>query len=119
MKIGDSIVCIHKDGTRERAAVTKVWEFSGLKSGEIVNGEAGNIVGISGFEELSIGETLCDGEEREPVPWTGLDPPTSIQMPSSPSMMAPSRARMMGNSSPPTSRFAKRLYKGRYVRTFR
>ena len=79
VKIGDSIVCIHKDGTRERAAVTKVWEFSGLKSGEIVNGEAGNIVGISGFEELSIGETLCDSEEREPVPWTELDPPT-IQM---------------------------------------
>ena len=79
VKIGDSIVCIHKDGKRERASVTKVWEFSGLKSGEIVNGEAGNIVGISGFEELSIGETLCDSEEREPVPWTELDPPT-IQM---------------------------------------
>jgi len=79
VKVGDSIVCIHKDGKRERASVTKVWEFSGLKSGEIVDGEAGNIVGISGFEELSIGETLCDSEEREPVPWTELDPPT-IQM---------------------------------------
>src|SRR6266403_3508257 len=79
VKVGDSIVCIHKDGKRERAAVTKVWEFSGLKSGEIVDGVAGNIVGISGFEELSIGETLCDSEEREPIPWTELDPPT-IQM---------------------------------------
>ena len=79
VKVGDSIVCIHKDGKRERASVTKVWEFSGLKSGEIVDGVAGNIVGISGFEELAIGETLCDNEEREPVPWTELDPPT-IQM---------------------------------------
>ncbi|MGO9243185.1 MAG: translational GTPase TypA [Verrucomicrobiia bacterium] len=79
VKVGDSIVCIHKDGKRERASVTKVWEFSGLKSGEIVDGVAGNIVGISGFEELAIGETLCDSEEREPVPWTELDPPT-IQM---------------------------------------
>ncbi len=79
VKVGDSIVCIHKDGKRERANVTKVWEFSGLKSGEIVDGVAGNIVGISGFEELAIGETLCDSEEREPVPWTELDPPT-IQM---------------------------------------
>jgi len=79
VKVGDSIVCIHKDGKRERAAITKVWEFSGLKSGEIVDGEAGNIVGISGFEELAIGETLCDSEERQPVPWTELDPPT-IQM---------------------------------------
>jgi GTP-binding protein len=79
VKVGDSIVCIHKDGKRERATVTKVWEFSGLKSGEIVDGEAGNIIGISGLEELAIGETLCDSEERQPVPFAELDPPT-IQM---------------------------------------
>ncbi|HTS19511.1 MAG TPA: translational GTPase TypA [Verrucomicrobiae bacterium] len=79
VKVGDSIVCIHKNGKRERANVTKVWEFSGLKSGEIVDGVAGNIVGISGFEELAIGETLCDSEDRDPIPWTELDPPT-IQM---------------------------------------
>jgi GTP-binding protein len=79
VKIGDSIVCIHKDGKRDRALVTKVFEFSGLKSAESVTGEAGNIVGISGFEDLAIGETLCDSEERAPVAWTELDPPT-IQM---------------------------------------
>ncbi|MEI6083925.1 MAG: translational GTPase TypA [Verrucomicrobiota bacterium] len=78
-KAGDSIVCIHKNGKRERGIVTKLFEFSGLKSGEVVAAEAGNIVGISGFKELAIGETLCDSEEREPVPWTELDPPT-IQM---------------------------------------
>ncbi len=78
-KVGDSIVCIHKDGKRDRAAVTKIFEFSGLKSGETGTAEAGNIVGISGFEELAIGETLCDSEERPPIPFTELDPPT-IQM---------------------------------------
>jgi len=113
VKIGDSIVCIHKDGKRERAAVTKVWEFSGLKSGEIVNGEAGNIVGISGFEELSIGETLCDSEEREPVPWTELDPPT-IQMQFAVND-GPLAARM-ANSSPPVT-FANVSTK-RFARTF-
>jgi len=79
VNIGDSIVCIHKDGRRERAAVTKVFEFSGLRTSEGIVGEAGNIVGISGFEELAIGETLCDTENREPVSWTEIDPPT-IQM---------------------------------------
>jgi GTP-binding protein len=77
--VGDSIVCIRKDGRRERATVTKVFEFSGLKSGETVAAEAGNIVGISGFEEIAIGETLCDREDRQPVPFVELDPPT-IQM---------------------------------------
>jgi GTP-binding protein len=79
VKIGDSICCIHRNGQIERAAVTKVFEFSGLKSGESLIGEAGNIVGISGFEELAIGDTLCDTEFRAPIPFTELDPPT-IQM---------------------------------------
>ena len=78
-KVGDPIVCIHKDGKRDKAVVTKIFEFSGLKSGECIVAEAGNIVGISGVEELSIGETLCDSVDREPVAFMELDPPT-IQM---------------------------------------
>ena len=78
-KVGDPIVCIHKDGKRDKAIVTKIFEFSGLKSGECIVAEAGNIVGISGVEELSIGETLCDSVDREPVAFMELDPPT-IQM---------------------------------------
>ena len=78
-KVGDPIVCIHKNGKRDKAVVTKIFEFSGLKSGECIVAEAGNIVGISGVEELSIGETLCDSIDREPVPFMELDPPT-IQM---------------------------------------
>jgi GTP-binding protein len=79
VKTGDSIVCIHKDGRKDRAVVTKVFEFSGMRTSESVTGEAGNIVGISGFEDLDIGETLCDSEEREPIPFVEIDPPT-IQM---------------------------------------
>jgi GTP-binding protein len=79
VNVGDSIVCIHKNGKRDRAAVTKVFEFSGLHTSESIVGEAGNIVGIAGFEEVSIGETLCDSEEREPIPSVEIDPPT-IQM---------------------------------------
>jgi len=76
---GDAIWCIHKDGKREKAVVTKVFEFSGMRTAESVTGEAGNIVGISGFEELEIGETLCRDADAEPVPFTDIDPPT-IQM---------------------------------------
>ncbi len=79
VKTGDSIVCIHKSGKRERAKVTKVFEFSGMRTSELAGGEAGNIVGISGFEDLDIGETLCDNESREPIPFIDIDPPT-IQM---------------------------------------
>ncbi len=79
VKMNDSIVCIHKDGRRERATVTKVLAFSGMRTSDSVDGEAGNIVAIAGFEDLDIGETLCDTEEREALPFVELDPPT-IQM---------------------------------------
>jgi GTP-binding protein len=61
------------------ATVTKVFEFSGMRTSESVTGEAGNIVGIAGFEDLDIGETLCSSAEDEPVPFTDIDPPT-LQM---------------------------------------
>ncbi|MBT6768355.1 MAG: translational GTPase TypA, partial [Opitutales bacterium] len=68
-----------KDGTRERAKITKVFEYTGLGSSESALGEAGNIVGIAGFEEVNIGETLCFTQEQEALPFVEIDPPT-IQM---------------------------------------
>jgi len=80
IKAGDSVVCIHLDGKRERAEITKVFQFSGIGSTtESVEGDAGNIVGLAGFNEISIGETFCAAEDMEPLPFMELDPPT-IQM---------------------------------------
>ena len=78
-RIGDTIHALRRNGDRERAVITKIFEFSGMKSAESVNAEAGNIVGISGFKELDIGDTLCDAADREPIPFTDIDPPT-LQM---------------------------------------
>lgn len=74
--VGDSLVCIHHDGRRERATITKVFEFSGMRTTERKTATAGHIVGLSGFSELAIGETLCDQEDREPLPFKEIDPPT-------------------------------------------
>jgi len=76
VKVGDPVVRIRKDGKRERAKVKKIWEFSGLGQSENIEGVAGNIIGISGFEDLSIGETITDNEERAPLPFIEIDPPT-------------------------------------------
>ena len=77
--VGDPITCIHKDGRRERATVTKIFTFSGLGTQESGEGLAGDIVGVSGVEELEIGETLCADENAEAIPFVEIDPPT-IQM---------------------------------------
>src|SRR5437764_5918312 len=72
--VGDSIVCIHRDGRRERATVTALFTYTGLEQVEIKHATAGDIIGLTGFEEVYIGETLTDREERAPIPFAAIDP---------------------------------------------
>jgi len=43
---------------------------------EIKHAAAGDIIGLAGFEEVYIGETLSDREERAPLQFVDIDPPT-------------------------------------------
>jgi len=74
--VGDSIVCINRDGGRERATVTALFTYSGLEQVEIKHATAGDIIALAGFEEVYIGETLTDREERAPLQFVDIDPPT-------------------------------------------
>jgi GTP-binding protein len=74
--VGDSIVCIQRDGRRERATVTALFTYEGLDQVEIKHATAGEIVGLTGFEEVYIGETLTDLEERTPLQFVDIDPAT-------------------------------------------
>ncbi len=76
VNVGDSIVCVHRDGNRERANVTSLFTYSGLERVEIKHATAGDIIGLTGFEEIYIGETLNDREERAPLQFVDIDPPT-------------------------------------------
>ena len=73
---GDSVVCIHKDGSRERANVTAIFSHEGLQKIEVKHAAEGDIIGITGFEDVFIGETITDSEERKALPFTEIDPPT-------------------------------------------
>jgi GTP-binding protein len=74
--VGDSIVCIHRDGGRERATVTALFTFAGLGQLDVKHASAGDIVGLTGFEDVYIGETLTDREEHAPLQFVDIDPPT-------------------------------------------
>ncbi len=74
--VGDSIVCIHRDGRSERTTVTALFSYAGLEQVEIKEATAGDIVGLTGCEDVYIGETLTDREEREPLQFVDIDPPT-------------------------------------------
>jgi GTP-binding protein len=74
--VGDSIVCIHRNGCAERATVTALFTYTGLEQVQIKQASAGDIVGVTGCEDVYIGETLTDSEERAPLQFVELDPPT-------------------------------------------
>src|SRR5207245_3985620 len=61
--VGDSIVCIHRDGRHERATVTALFTYAGLEQVEIKHATAGDTIGLTGIEQADIGKTLTDREE--------------------------------------------------------
>jgi GTP-binding protein len=76
VKVGDKVVCIHKDGRKEKSTVTKLLSHAGLAKIEIEGASAGNIIGLAGFEDVYIGETIADSEDRQALPFVDIDPPT-------------------------------------------
>ena len=76
VKIGDPIWRLQDDAKPIRGKVSKVFEYSALSTNDADEGIAGNIVGIAGFEELDIGETLASKEDSETLPFLEIDPPT-------------------------------------------
>jgi GTP-binding protein len=75
VKVGDTVVRIGKD-RRERANVTAIFTHVGLAKVETQNASEGDIIGICGFEDAFIGETITDSEERLPLHFVDIDPPT-------------------------------------------
>lgn len=79
VQAGRRMQVIHKSGKRESAKITKLFEYSGVQSSDSSLGVAGNIIGIAGFEEVDIGETIVAEAGQEALPFMEIDPPT-IQM---------------------------------------
>ncbi|MFC5050971.1 translational GTPase TypA [Rubritalea spongiae] len=73
---GDNVWLLRKDGTKVRSKITRVFEYGASASDESSVAGAGNIVGISGFEDIDIGETLALEENAEALPFVNIDPPT-------------------------------------------
>jgi GTP-binding protein len=79
VRVGDAAVCLHGHGQVTPGKITMIYHFEGLKRIEIQEAHAGDIVGVTGFEDVFIGETIADKPERGALPYIPIDPPT-IQM---------------------------------------
>ena len=76
IKQGDVVWCIHVDGRKEKGKVTAIFGHQGLAKIDLQEASAGDIIGICGFEDVFIGETITDAESRDPLPFVDIDPPT-------------------------------------------
>ena len=76
IKQGDVVWCIHIDGRKEKGKVTAIFGHQGLAKVDLPEASAGDIIGVCGFEDVFIGETITDSETRDPLPFVDIDPPT-------------------------------------------
>ncbi len=79
IKQGETIYALRKDGTKQRVKITKLFTYSSVKPSDSIEGIAGDIIGLAGFEDIDIGDTLSATTDAEPLPFVEIDPAT-IQM---------------------------------------
>ena len=76
VKNGQSVTLCHTDGTTKVVKIGRLYQFEGLKRIECEEAALGDLVCISGIQDINIGETLCANDNVEPLPFVKIDEPT-------------------------------------------
>ncbi|GAB6092225.1 translational GTPase TypA [Furfurilactobacillus curtus] len=79
IKVGDSVTVMKLDGTAQNFRVTKLYGFLGLQRVEVNEAKAGDLIAVSGMEEINVGETVTPQDHQEALPVLRIDEPT-LQM---------------------------------------
>ncbi len=79
MRVNDSVSCVRLDGSVKQFRIQKLFGYLGLKRVEVEEVFAGDICGIAGLEDISVGETVCATSNIDPLPKIRIDEPT-LQM---------------------------------------
>lgn len=76
---GEQVTLIKADGTMQKGKIVKLFGFKDLGRVEIDEAESGDIVGIAGFSDIQIGETISSLTNPVALPLIKIDEPT-LQM---------------------------------------
>ena len=76
LRAGQEVLIFSGTPQPQKARVTQVYGFQGLQRAPLQEAQAGDIVLLQGVEELTIGCTLCDPEQPQPLPLLAVDEPT-------------------------------------------
>jgi GTP-binding protein len=73
---GDPVAVLTADGQARRVKVVQALVYRGLDRVAVPTASAGDIVVLTGLEEVAIGDTLADPESPDPLPRIEIDEPT-------------------------------------------
>ena len=76
MSRNTQVKVVSADGAVRNGRILQILGFQGLERVEFQNASAGNIVAVTGIDELHISDTLCDVEVVEPLTPLRIDEPT-------------------------------------------
>ena len=69
-------VAVCKNDKNENGKIAKLFTYEGLKRVEAEEIQAGDIVCLSGIADINIGDTICDINNPEKIPFVDIDEPT-------------------------------------------
>jgi GTP-binding protein len=75
LKKGQTVAWCKQDGTVERVKLTELLGTEALERVSIDSAGPGDIVAIAGIPEITIGETLADPDDPQPLPLITIDEP--------------------------------------------
>jgi len=76
IKVGQQAVTCKIDGSIVNTKISRLYLFEGLKRAEASEATYGDIVAVSGVGDITIGETICDVDCPEALPFIEIDEPT-------------------------------------------
>ena len=79
LRPNEVVTVFRRDGSSYKTRLQSVFVYEGLKRVPVEEAYAGDIIAVTGFPEITIGETIATGENPQPLPAPKVDEPT-LQM---------------------------------------
>ena len=76
IKTGMPVSICGKEDKVTQGRIAKVYTHVGLNKVEVEEGKAGDIIELAGLPDINIGDTICDFNHPEKIPFVDIDEPT-------------------------------------------
>lgn len=71
-----AVVNHHEPDKLKKVRINKLYEFDGLEKVDVEEAHIGSIVAISGIADIHIGDTICNPDDPQPIPFQKISEPT-------------------------------------------